>query len=32
VKEIAALHRGRAQLRNHPDGGAEALLVVPVRA
>jgi two-component system sensor histidine kinase CreC len=31
VKEIAALHRGRTQLRNHPDGGAEAVLVVPLR-
>jgi signal transduction histidine kinase len=29
VKEIAALHRGRATLGNHPDGGAEARLVLP---
>jgi two-component system sensor histidine kinase CreC len=30
VKEIAELHRGRAQLRNHPEGGAEASLLLPV--
>jgi two-component system sensor histidine kinase CreC len=29
VKEIAALHRGRAILRNHPEGGAEGMLIVP---
>jgi two-component system sensor histidine kinase CreC len=32
VKEIAVLHRGRAQLGNHPDGGAEARLVLPLEA
>jgi two-component system sensor histidine kinase CreC len=30
VQEIAELHRGRAQLRNHPEGGAEASLLLPV--
>jgi two-component system sensor histidine kinase CreC len=29
VKEIAALHRGRATLSNHPEGGAEAVLTLP---
>jgi two-component system sensor histidine kinase CreC len=32
VQEIALLHRGRASLRNHPDGGAEAELAVPLQA
>jgi two-component system sensor histidine kinase CreC len=32
VKEIAELHRGRAQLRNHPDGGAVASLTLPRQA
>jgi two-component system sensor histidine kinase CreC len=32
VKEITELHRGRAQLRNHPDGGAVASLTLPKRA
>ena len=32
VKEIAGLHRGRAELRNHPDGGAVAVLMLPRRA
>jgi signal transduction histidine kinase len=31
VKEIAGLHRGRAELRNHPDGGAVAILTLPRR-
>jgi two-component system sensor histidine kinase CreC len=30
VKKIAALHRGRAQPGNHPEGGAEARLVLPL--
>ena len=30
VAEVARLHGGRAQLRNHPDGGAEASLVLPL--
>lgn len=29
VKEIAELHRGRTELRNHPDGGAVASLTLP---
>jgi two-component system sensor histidine kinase CreC len=29
VKEIAQLHGGAAQLRNHPDGGALATLTLP---
>lgn len=29
VREIAALHGGRAALANHPDGGAQAELVLP---
>jgi two-component system sensor histidine kinase CreC len=29
VKEIAELHHGRVELRNHPDGGAVAILVLP---
>jgi len=29
VKEIAELHRGRAELRNHRDGGAVAVLTLP---
>lgn len=29
VKEIAALHGGQASIRNHPEGGAEARLVLP---
>ncbi|MGH8492903.1 MAG: two-component system sensor histidine kinase CreC [Moraxellaceae bacterium] len=29
VQEIAALHGGRAELANHPDGGAQALLILP---
>lgn len=29
VKEIAELHRGTAELRNHPDGGAVATLTLP---
>jgi two-component system sensor histidine kinase CreC len=29
VREIAELHRGRAELRNHPDGGAVATLTLP---
>jgi len=29
VKEIAELHRGRAVLKNHPDGGAVATLSLP---
>lgn len=29
VKEIAELHLGRAELRNHPDGGALASLTLP---
>ncbi len=29
VREIAELHRGSANLRNHPDGGAVATLVLP---
>ncbi len=32
VREIAGLHRGRAELRNHPDGGAVAILTLPRRA
>jgi two-component system sensor histidine kinase CreC len=32
VKEIAELHRGGVQLRNHPDGGAVATLTLPRRA
>lgn len=32
VKEIAGLHRGRAELRNHPDGGAVAILTLARRA
>jgi two-component system sensor histidine kinase CreC len=32
VKEIAELHRGTAELRNHPDGGAVATLTLPKRA
>lgn len=32
VKEIAELHRGNAELRNHPDGGAVATLTLPKRA
>ena len=32
VKEIAELHRGTAELRNHPDGGAVAVLTLPRRA
>ena len=32
VKEIAELHRGSAELRNHPDGGALATLTLPKRA
>jgi two-component system sensor histidine kinase CreC len=32
VKEIAQLHRGRAELRNHPDGGAVAALTLPRHA
>jgi two-component system sensor histidine kinase CreC len=32
VKEIAELHRGSADLRNHPDGGAVATLTLPKRA
>ena len=28
VAEVARLHGGRAQLRNHPDGGAEASLLL----
>ncbi len=30
VAEVARLHGGQAQLRNHPDGGAEASLKLPV--
>jgi two-component system sensor histidine kinase CreC len=30
VREIAALHHGRVTLRNAPDGGAVATLVLPV--
>ncbi|HSB72003.1 MAG TPA: two-component system sensor histidine kinase CreC [Candidatus Methylomirabilis sp.] len=29
VKEIAELHRGGVELRNHPDGGAVATLTLP---
>jgi two-component system sensor histidine kinase CreC len=29
VAEVARLHGGQAQLRNHPDGGAEAILLLP---
>ena len=29
VKEIAELHRGRVELRNHPHGGAVAILTLP---
>ncbi len=29
VKEIAELHRGSVELRNHPDGGAIAILTLP---
>jgi two-component system sensor histidine kinase CreC len=29
VKEIAELHRGSIELRNHPDGGAVATLTLP---
>ena len=29
VAEVARLHGGSAQLRNHPDGGAEASLLLP---
>jgi len=29
VREIAELHRGRAELYNHPDGGAVATLTLP---
>ena len=29
VKEIAELHRGTVELRNHPDGGAVASLTLP---
>ncbi len=29
VKEIAELHRGSVELRNHPDGGAVATLTLP---
>ena len=32
VKEIAELHRGSAELRNHPDGGAIATLTLPTFA
>jgi two-component system sensor histidine kinase CreC len=32
VKEIAELHRGAVELRNHPDGGAVATLSLPRRA
>ena len=32
VKEIAELHRGAVELRNHPDGGAVATLSLPKRA
>ena len=32
VKEIALLHRGSVELRNHPDGGAVATLSLPRRA
>ena len=32
VKEIAEIHRGSAELRNHPDGGAVAILTLPKRA
>ncbi|HWT79009.1 MAG TPA: ATP-binding protein, partial [Candidatus Methylomirabilis sp.] len=31
VKEIAELHRGSVELRNHPDGGAVATLTLPKR-
>ena len=30
VAEVARLHGGVAQLGNHPDGGAEARLLLPV--
>jgi two-component system sensor histidine kinase CreC len=30
VQEVARLHRGSAALRNHPEGGAEARLSVPI--
>ncbi|WP_137939519.1 two-component system sensor histidine kinase CreC [Chitinivorax sp. B] len=30
VREIADLHQGRISLHNHPDGGAEALLQLPL--
>ena len=30
VREIAELHRGRAALRNHPDGGVVATLSLPL--
>jgi two-component system, OmpR family, sensor histidine kinase CreC len=32
VKEIAGLHGGRAELRNHADGGSVAILTLPHRA
>ncbi len=32
VKEIAELHRGSVELRNHPDGGAAATLSLPRHA
>ena len=32
VKEIAELHRGGVELRNHPDGGAVAILTLPRHA
>lgn len=31
VREAALLHGGDAVLRNHPDGGAEASLILPVK-
>ena len=30
VKEVAELHHGSAQLKSHPDGGAEAILRFPL--
>ena len=30
VQEVARLHRGSIELRNHPEGGAEACLTLPM--
>ena len=30
VQEVARLHRGSIELRNHPEGGADACLTLPL--